>query len=205
MRGMEVPVRHRTSPMKILFVRPKPLARRLSAKRRANKTRIRPVLSLGSPGSPLALADGTAITNHQAQRPCERVGTNSKPWQRAIPLQTLDKIRESRRGRGGAFRIISLWCGLFVVDVQYNRVEGIVGRLRARAIAVGGAKFVNAGSLRVGDALERYGESRRAAIVQLSPRPRVVGGRGTGMQPLRGSRRSVRLEEQYGRNRCKVN
>jgi hypothetical protein len=31
-------------------MRPKPLARRLSAKRRANKTRIRSVLSLGSPG-----------------------------------------------------------------------------------------------------------------------------------------------------------
>jgi hypothetical protein len=74
-----VRVRRWTSPMKISFVRPKPLARRLSAKRRANKTRIRPVLSLGSPGSPLALADGIAITNHQAQRPCERVGTNSKP------------------------------------------------------------------------------------------------------------------------------
>jgi hypothetical protein len=65
-------------------------------------------------------------------------------------------------------------------------------------------KFVNAGSLGVGDALERYGESRRSAIVQLSRR-RVVGGRGTGMQPLRGSRRAVRLEERYGRNRCKVN
>ena len=75
----------------------------------------------------------------------------------------------------------------------------------ARAIAVDGAKFVNAGSLGAGDALERYGESRRSAIVQLSPRPRVVAGRGTGMQPLRGSRRAIRLEERYGRNRCKVN
>jgi hypothetical protein len=35
-----------------------------------------------------------------------------------------------------------------VADVQYNRVVGL-----ARAIAVGRAKFVNAGSLRVGDAL----------------------------------------------------
>ena len=34
----------------VSFMRPKPLARRLSAKRRANKTRIRSVLSLGSPG-----------------------------------------------------------------------------------------------------------------------------------------------------------
>src|SRR5215469_3829542 len=102
MPGTEVLVRPRTSPMKISFVRPEPLARRLSAKRRANKTRIRPVLSLGSPGSPLALADGIAITNHQAQRPCEPVGTNSKPWQHVMLLQALDKIREARSLRGGA-------------------------------------------------------------------------------------------------------
>jgi hypothetical protein len=76
---------------------------------------------------------------------------------------------------------------------------------RGRAIAVGRTKFVNAGSLRVGDALERYGKSRRPAIVQLSPRPRVVGGRGIGVQSLRGSRREVRLEERCVRNRCKVN
>jgi hypothetical protein len=98
-RGTEVLVRRWTSPMKILFMRPKPLARRLSAKRL--KIRIRPVLSLGSPGSPLALADGTAITNHQAQRPCERVGTNSKPWRPTMPLQALDNIHESRRPQAG--------------------------------------------------------------------------------------------------------
>jgi hypothetical protein len=39
-----------------------------------------------------------------------------------------------------------------------------VGRLRA---GDSGAKFVNAGSLRVGDALERYGDSGRSPIVQL--------------------------------------
>src|SRR6516164_11863605 len=101
MRGTEVLVRRWTSPMKISFVPPKPLARRLSAKRRANKTRILLALSLGSPGSPLALADGTAITDHRAQRPCERVGTNSKPWQPAMPLQALDKIHESRSSVAG--------------------------------------------------------------------------------------------------------
>src|SRR5262249_58306291 len=100
MQDTEVLVRRPTTPMKLSFVRPEPLARRLSAKRRANKTRIRPVLSLGSPGSPLALADGNAITNHQAQRPCEPVGTNSKPWQPVMLLQALDKIRESRRRPG---------------------------------------------------------------------------------------------------------
>ena len=47
-------------------------------------------------------------------------------------------------------------------------------------------------------------DKARSAIVQLSPRPGVVGGRGTDMQP-RGSRRAVRLEERYGRNRRKVN
>ena len=100
-------------------------------------------------------------------------------------------------------RIISFLSGLFVADVQYNRAVAIVSRLRARA--VGRAKSVNADSLRVGDALERYGDSRLPGVVQLSPRPRGLRGRGTGMQPLRGSRRAVRLEERYGRNRCKVN
>src|SRR5262252_2078642 len=109
MPGTEVLVRRRTSPMKISFVRPEPLARRLSAKRRANETRIRPVLSLGSPGSPLALVDGIAITNHQAQRPCEPVGTNSKPWQPVMLLQALDKIRESRSPRSPE-RLYSLAC-----------------------------------------------------------------------------------------------
>jgi hypothetical protein len=66
-------------------------------------------------------------------------------------------------------------------------------------------QFVNAGGLRVGDALERYGESRRPAIAQLSPRPRVVGGRGPGMQPLPGAGQAARLEQRYGRNRCKLN
>jgi len=69
-------------------------------------------------------------------------------------------------------RIMGFLSGLFVANVQLYC---------GRAIAVGRAKFVSAGSLRVGDALERYGESRRRAIVQLSPLPRVVGGRGTGM------------------------
>jgi hypothetical protein len=41
-------------------------------------------------------------------------------------------LAEGAPGRGGALRIISFLCGLFVVGVQYNRVEGIVGRLRAR-------------------------------------------------------------------------
>jgi hypothetical protein len=45
----------------------------------------------------------------------------------------------------------------------------------------GRAKFVNAGSVRLGDALDRYGESRRAAILQL-PAPRVVGQGGIGTQ-----------------------
>ena len=99
--------------------------------------------------------------------------------------------------------IISFLSGLFVADVQYNRVVGIAA---ACARDSGwSCKIRDAGSLRVGDALERYGESRRAATVQLSPRPRAVGDRGAGMQRLRGSRRVVRLEEGYGRNRCKVN
>jgi hypothetical protein len=53
-------------------------------------------------------------------------------------------------------RIICFLRGLFVADVHYNRVVRNCGPL-TRAIAVGRAKFVNAGSLRVGDALERRG------------------------------------------------
>ena len=81
-------------------------------------------------------------------------------------------------------RIISFLSGLFVADMQYNRAVGIVSRLRARA--VGRAKSVNAGSLRVGDALKRYGDSRRPGVVQLSPRPRGLGGRGTGCNHYEG-------------------
>jgi hypothetical protein len=49
---------------------------------------------------------------------------------------------------------------------------------RVRAIAMV-CKGENAGSFRLGDALERYGESRRSATVQTL---RVVGQRRTGMQ-----------------------
>jgi hypothetical protein len=55
---------------------------------------------------------------------------------------------------------------------------------RVRAIAVGRKKFSNACSFRLGDAVERYGESRRPAMVQWVRPPRVVGGGGTGMEPL---------------------
>ena len=55
-------------------------------------------------------------------------------------------------------------------------VRIVIGLALARD-SDGRAKFVRAGSLRLGDALDRYGESRRRVIVQLSP-PRVVGGGG---------------------------
>jgi hypothetical protein len=69
-----------------------------------------------------------------------------------------------------------------VADVQYNRPVECGRYVRARAVAVGRAKFLNPGSFRLGDALERYGESRR--LVQRVRPPRVVGGGGTGMEPL---------------------
>ena len=61
-----------------------------------------------------------------------------------------------------------------MADVQYDRIVGIVIRLALARDSDGRAKFVRAGSFRLGDALDRYGESRRRAIVQLSP-PSVVG------------------------------
>jgi hypothetical protein len=57
---------------------------------------------------------------------------------------------------------------------------------RVRAIAVGRAKFLNAGSFRLGDALERYGESRRPAIVQWVRPPTVVGCGGIGVKRCGG-------------------
>jgi hypothetical protein len=58
-------------------------------------------------------------------------------------------------------RIIGFLSGLFVADVQYNRIVGIVIRLALARGSDGRAKFVRAGSFRLGDALDRYGESRR--------------------------------------------
>jgi hypothetical protein len=67
-----------------------------------------------------------------------------------------------------------------VADVQYSRLVGIVIRLALARSSDGRAKFVRDGSLRLGDAFDRYGESR-PAVVQLSA-PRVVGQEGSGMQ-----------------------
>src|SRR5215469_3765701 len=103
MQGMEARDPHPMSPTKISFVPPKPSAPRLSAKRYAKKTRTRPAHSPGSPGLLLASADGTAITSHPVPRPCERVGTNVRPWHSVMPLQWLAKIRESRRPEGRGF------------------------------------------------------------------------------------------------------
>ena len=80
-------------------------------------------------------------------------------------------------GTGGALRIIVFLSGLFVADLQYNRIARIVIRLALAGDSDGRAKFVIAHSFRLGDALERYDESRRPAIVQLSP-PRVTSGGG---------------------------
>jgi hypothetical protein len=58
----------------------------------------------------------------------------------------------ARRGR-----LHRAWPGTILVQGKMcSRLIGIVGRLRVRAIAVGRAKFVNGGSWRVGDALERF-------------------------------------------------
>src|SRR6516162_11444398 len=59
------------------------------------------------------------------------------------------------------------------------------------------------GSLRLGDALERYGESRRLAK---SNGCRFEGwaAEEPGTQRLWVKRRSARLEERYGHNGCKV-
>jgi hypothetical protein len=79
------------------------------------------------------------------------------------------RLAEASPGRVGALRIIGFLSGLFVTDVHCNRIRA--------GDSDGRAKFLRAGSFRLGDALERYGESRRSATVQLSP-PRVVGKEG---------------------------
>jgi hypothetical protein len=68
-----------------------------------------------------------------------------------------------------------------VADVHYNRIVGIAIRLALARDSDGRAKFLRAGSFRLGDTLARYGESRRPAIVQLSP-PRLISHGGTDMQ-----------------------
>jgi hypothetical protein len=82
-------------------------------------------------------------------------------------------------------RIIDFLSGLFVADVHYNRIVGIVIRLSLARDSDGRAKFVRPGSFRLGDSLGRYGESRRPAIAQLSP-ARVVGQVG---KPISSCRR----------------
>src|SRR5215472_13972476 len=57
------------------------------------------------------------------------------------------------------------------------------------------------GSLRLGDALERYGESRRLAKSN-GCRFEVWTAEEPGTQRLWAKRRSARLEERYGGNRC---
>src|ERR1700737_3487895 len=96
MRGPEAPPPPPMSPIKISSPRPKPSARRLKVKQLAKKIPIRHVLLLGSLGSPPVSEDGIAIIRSQVQRPCELVGTNSKPWQPGMLLQWLGKMRESR-------------------------------------------------------------------------------------------------------------
>jgi hypothetical protein len=50
--------------------------------------------------------------------------------------------------------------GLFVADVQYNRIVGMVIGLALACDSDDRAKFVKADSFRLGDARDRYGESR---------------------------------------------
>jgi hypothetical protein len=75
---------------------------------------------------------------------------------------------------------------LFVADVQYNRV---VGMGCTRAIAVGRAKFVNAGSLRVGDPLRTraFSMRRSSPVIQLPPRRRAPPGWSVGRNAKRRS------------------
>jgi hypothetical protein len=65
--------------------------------------------------------------NHEL---CLGVEVNLKLWF-LITLSARADSQEGTPGRG-TLRIISFLSGLFVVDVRYNRVEGIASRLRAR-------------------------------------------------------------------------
>ena len=87
------------------------------------------------------------------------------------------RLAEASPGRGGVLRIIGFLSGLFVADVHYRIVE-IMIRLALGRDSGGRAKFLTAGSFRLGDALERYDESRRPAVVQLSP---VLAREGTDL------------------------
>ena len=64
-------------------------------------------------------------------------------------LVTSSAMADSQKHRqGGALRIIGFLSGLFVADVQYNGIAGIVVRLALVRDSDGRAKFVRIGSFR---------------------------------------------------------
>src|SRR6267143_4930129 len=69
----------------------------------SKKILIQQAPSLGSPGSSLATAGGTATINHPVQRPWPKAGSASQLPSRESSSQRMQHFRESRSpsGRGG--------------------------------------------------------------------------------------------------------
>src|ERR1700681_2008187 len=97
---MEAADQHRMSPMMISSPPPKRSAQPSKAKLNARRIRIPNARWLGWPGSPLVSADGIATTNRPVQRPCAPAGLSSPTGPKAIVLQWLCKMCESRSPPG---------------------------------------------------------------------------------------------------------
>src|SRR6202048_3087199 len=101
---MEAADPHRMSPTMISSPPPKRAVRHSKATLSARRIRIPNTRWPGCPGSLPVSADGIATTSRPVQRPCEPAGPNSPTGPKAIVLQWLCKMCESRSlvGEGGS-------------------------------------------------------------------------------------------------------
>src|SRR5450755_538031 len=101
---------------------PKRSARHSKARPNARRIRIPNGRWPGCPGSLLVSADGIATTSRPVQRPCEPAGLSSPTGLKAIVLQWLCKMCESRSSRGRDGESYSL---ILISEKQkYFRDEG---------------------------------------------------------------------------------
>src|SRR6266851_4592617 len=97
---MEAADLHRMSPTMISSLPPKRSARHSKARLSARRIRIPNARCPGCPGSLPVSADGIATTSRPVRRPCEPDGPNLPTGRKAIVLQWLCKMCESRSSRG---------------------------------------------------------------------------------------------------------
>src|SRR5713226_1237059 len=98
---MEAADLHRMSPTMISSLPPKRSARHSKARLSARRIRIPNARCPGCPGSLPVSADGIATTSRPVRRPCEPDGPNLPTGRKAIVLQWLCKMCESRSPLAG--------------------------------------------------------------------------------------------------------